>query len=307
MIFDIDANLIISLLASTLRRSVPLLLAAAGGVFSVRAGVIDLGLEGMMLAGAFFSVVGSWLTGNAWLGLLIGVLFAVLFSMVHGVMHITYRVNGSISGMCVNLLASAVTPLLLNIIFNMTGKSPTVAGLSDSNLVFLDKIPVIGKILGGQNILFVVAIVLVIISWIFLYKTTLGLRLRMVGENPQAASAVGINVRAYKYFGVAMSGVMAGLGGVYLSLGQMNLFVEEMSAGRGYIAVVIDAFGRYNPIGVFLSSIFFGFFDSVQTIFQSVLPSQLVMMTPYVITILVIVFGMRGGRTPAGTGKHVEN
>lgn len=304
---DIDVNLVYSLLASTLRRSVPLLLAATGGVFSMRAGVVDLGLEGMMLAGAFFSVLGSFVTGSAWLGLLIGILFGVIFSMLHGVLHINYRVNGSISGMSVNLLASAVTPLLLETVFKMSGKSPAVAGFSNYNMDWLINVPVIGRILGAQNILFLLAIILVVLSWIFLYKTTLGLRLRMVGENPQAASAVGLNVRAYKYFGVAMSGALAGLGGVYLSLGQMNMFVEQMSSGRGYIAVVINAFGRFNPAGVFASSIFFGFFDSLQTIFQSVLPSQLVMMTPYVITILVIVFGLRGGSAPAGTGKHVEN
>lgn len=307
MIFDWDIDLVYSILASTLRRSVPLLLAATGGAFSMRAGVLDLGLEGMMLAGSFFSILGAWWTGSAWVGLLIGVLFAVIFSMVHAVMHINYRVIGSISGMAVNLLASAITPLLLTVIFGMSGKSPMVNGFSNSNLQWLTNIPVIGRILGAQNILFFLAIILVIISWIFLFKTTLGLRMRMVGENPQAASAVGLNVRAYKYFGVAMSGCLAGLGGAYLSLGQMSLFVEEMTAGRGYIAVVINAFGRYNPAGAFAGSVFFGLFDSIQTIFQSVLPSQLVMMTPYVVTILVIVFGLRGGRSPAGTGKHIEN
>ncbi len=307
MIFDIDIDLVYSILASTLRRSVPLLLAATGGCFSMRAGVIDLGLEGMMLAGAFFSVFGAWVTGNAWLGMLIGMFFAVIFSMLHAGMHITYRVNGSISGMCVNLLASAATPLLLTIIFGMSGKSENVSSFPNSNWEWLRNIPVIGRILGAQNILFFLAVMLVIVSWIFLYKTTLGLRLRMVGENPQAASAVGLNVKAYKYFGVAMSGCFAGIAGAYLSLGQMNLFVKEMTAGRGYIAVVINAFGRYNPAGAFAGSIFFGFFDSVQTIFQSVLPSQIVMMTPYIVTILVVVFGLRGGRAPAGTGKHIEN
>ena len=128
----------------------------------------------------------------------------------------------------------------------------------------------------------------------------------MVSENPQAASTVGLNVRIYKYFGVAMSGAFAGLGGAYLSLGQMNLFVEDMTSGRGYIAVVINAFGRYNPVGALGGSLFFGFFDSLQTIFQSILPSQLVMMTPYVFTLLVITFGLKGGKAPAGVGKHVE-
>lgn len=304
MQFNID--LVYSILASTLRSSVPLILASMGGCFSMRAGVSDLGLEGMMLAGSFFAVLGSWISGNAWIGLLAGILFGAVFSMLHAVMHISYKVNASISGMCVNLLASAVTPLLLNVIFGMSGKSVSVAAFAKPNWGILQKIPVIGRILGAQNILFFLTILLVIVSWIFLYKTTLGLRMRMVSENPQAASTVGLNVRIYKYFGVAMSGAFAGLGGAYLSLGQMNLFVEDMTSGRGYIAVVINAFGRYNPVGALGGSLFFGFFDSLQTIFQSILPSQLVMMTPYVFTLLVITFGLKGGKAPAGVGKHVE-
>ena len=304
---DINVDLIYSIVASTLRSSVPLILAATGGCFSMRAGVSDLGLEGMMLAGSFFSVLGSWLTGSPWIGLLFGMAFGVIFSMLHAIMHISYKVNASISGMCVNLLAGATTPLLLNVIFGMNGKSQMVKAFSKPNWPWLQNIPVLGRILGAQNILFFLAIILVIISWVFIFRTKLGLRMRMVSENPQAASTVGVNVKAYKYFGVAMSGCLSGLAGAYLSLGQMNLFVEQMTSGRGYIAVVINAFGRNNPIGALLGSIFFGFFDSLQTIFQSVLPSQLVMMTPYVFTMLVITFALRGGKGPAGVGKHVEN
>ncbi|MDO5348492.1 MAG: ABC transporter permease [Lachnospiraceae bacterium] len=302
----LNMNLISSILASTLRSSVPLILASMGGCFSTKAGVSDLGLEGMMLAGSFFAVLGSWFSGNAWIGLFTGILFGIIISMLHAVMHITYKVNASISGMCVNLLASAITPLLLEIVFHMGGKSVAVAAFEKPDGIWIKKIPVIGPILASQNILFFITIVLVAAGWIFLYKTKIGLRMRMVGENPQAASTVGLNVNRYKYFGVAASGALAGFGGAYLSLGQMNLFVENMTSGRGYIAVVIDAFGRYNPAGVLAGSLFFGFFDSVQTMFQSVFPSQLVMMTPYVITLFVIIFVVKGGRGPAGMGKHVE-
>lgn len=302
-----NSDLIYSILASTLRSSVPLILASMGGAFSMRAGVSDLGLEGMMLSGAFFSVVGSWLSGNPWIGLLFGAAFGILFSMLHALMHITYKVNASISGMAVNLFAAAVTPLLVTLIFGLSGKSATVEAFAKPNWVWLNNIPVLGRILGTQNIMFYMTIAIVIVGWIFLYKTKLGLRMRMVSENPQAASTVGLNVKAYKYFGVAMSGCLAGLGGAYLSLGQMNLFVEEMTAGRGYIAVVINAFGKYNPVGAMAGSLFFGFFDSLQTIFQNILPSQIVMMTPYVFTLLIITFAVRGGRGPAGVGKHVED
>ena len=300
-------RLIISILSSSLRGSVPLILAATGGSFSNRAGVSDLGLEGMMLFGAFFGVYGSYISGSAWVGLLFGAMFGVIISMLHAVMHITYRVNASISGMCVNLLGTASTPLLLNAIYGRNGNSPQVQGFAKINIPALNSIPFIGPILNSQSILFYVTIVMVVLGWIFMYKTTLGLRMRMVAENPQAASTVGIKVTAYKYFGVAMSGLFAGMGGAYLSLSQMNLFVENMTSGRGYISVVISSFGQYNPLGAMAGSLFFGFFDSLQTIFQSTLPSQLMMMAPYLFTMLVIVFGVKRSKAPAGIGKHVEN
>jgi len=301
------SQLIISIISSALRSSVPLILAATGGSFSSRSGVSELGLEGMMLGGAFFAVWGSHITGSPWIGLIFGAVFGVVFSMLHAVMHITYRVNASISGMCVNLLATAVTPLLLNFFYGLNGKSVTVNGFGKIRIPLLEKIPVIGPILNSQSVLFYLTIVIVAVSWIFMYKTTPGLRMRMVSENPQAASTVGLNVAGYKYFGVAMSGALSGLAGAYLSLSQMNMFVENMTNGRGYIAVVINAFGHYNPLGAMLGSLFFGFFDSLQTVFQSVLPSHLVMMTPYVFTMIVLIFGMKRSHAPAGIGKHVEN
>lgn len=300
-------NLIISIIASSLRSSVPLILAATGGAFSNRAGVTDLGLEGMMLSGSFFAVCGSYVSGSAWIGFLCGAVFGAVISMLHAVMHVTFRVNASISGMCVNLLSAAVTPLILTAAFSMKGKTPQVAGFSKVNTAWLQRIPFIGPILANQSILFYLTIVLVVAGWYFLYKTTPGLRMRMVGESPQAANTVGLNVIGYKYFGVALSGAFAGLGGAYLSLSQMNLFVENMTSGRGYIAVVISSFGRYNPLGAMAGSLFFGFFDSLQTIFQSTLPSQLVMMAPYLFTLIVIVFGTKKSKAPAGIGKHVED
>lgn len=260
-----------------------------------------------MLSGAFFAVVGSYFSGSAWIGLFCGAFFGAVAAMLHAVMHITYRVNASISGMCVNLLATAGTPILLETIFGMSGKSAQVAGFSKLNLTWLGEIPFIGPILNAQTIVCYVAIALVVLGWVFMYKTKLGLRMRMVGENPQAASTVGLNVAAYRYFGVAMSGAFSGLGGAYLSLSQMDLFVEGMTNGRGYIAVVINAFGQHNPLGALAGSLFFGFFDSLQTIFQSALPSQLVMMAPYLVTLIVLVFGIKQSKAPAGIGKHIES
>lgn len=298
------ATIILVVLSSTLRMSIPLILAAAGGSFSMRAGVSDLGCEGMMLAGSFFGVWGAYLTGSEWMGLLFAMVFGAIFSLLHALLHVTYRVNATISGMCVNLLGLAVTPLLLDIIWGMNGKSPQVAAFKPLKWEWLNRIPIIGDIFGSQSILFYIAIVLCVAGWLFMFKTSKGMRMRTVGENPQAASTVGLNVTGYKYFGVMMSGIFCGLGGAYLSLGQLNLFVEGMTAGRGYIAVVINALGRYNPVGALFGSLFFGFFDSLQNVFQNVLPSQLMMTAPYVFTLLVITFGLKRTHTPAGVGKY---
>ncbi len=304
-------NLLTIVISSAFRSFIPLVLASLGGAFSSRAGVSDLGLEGMMLFGAFFGAFGSYISGNAWVGIMFGICFGALSSLLHGLMHISFKVNASISGMCVNLLASATTPILLYSVFGQMGKSSRVAGFGKVRIEFLQGIPVIGAIVNSQSIFFYLTILIVIVSWFVFFKTKFGLRLRMVGENPSAASTVGLKVNAYKYFGVAMSGALAGLAGAYLSLAQMDLFVEEMTNGRGYIAVVIDEFGGFNPVGILLGSLFFGFFDSLQTLFQSSLPSQLVMATPYVLTMLVIVINSARNdgmsRKPAGIGKFADS
>ncbi len=302
------SNTLYIVLISTLRMSIPLILATTGAAFSVRAGISELGCEGMMIAGAIFSVLGSYITGSAWFGIFFGIFFGVLFSLIHGSLHITYRVNQTISGMCVNLLAAAVAPLILQIVWNAKTISSAVASFKKLDNPLLRNIPLIGNILAEQNILFYLTFVIVGLSWIFMFKTKNGLRMRMVGENPVAAGTVGLNTVAYKYFGTAMCGALCGLGGAYLSLGQMNMFVNGMTAGRGYIAMVINAFGRFSPIGAVLGSLFFGFFDALQTIFQNErIPSHVVMMMPYILTLIVISFGLRNSRAPAGVGKHHDD
>lgn len=297
-------NLMEVVLISSLRMSIPMALASAGAAFSMRAGVSDLGCEGMMISGALFSVITSFYTGSPWLGLLGGVLAGGIISMLHAVMHITYKVNATISGMSVNLLGMAISPLLLQVIWHQRNSSVRVNGFTPVNLSWLGKIPVIGKILNQQNIIFYLALVLILVGWFFIFRTTRGLRMRMVSENPLAASSVGINVTGYKYFGVLICGLLSGLGGAYLSMGQLDLYVDGITAGRGYIAVVINAFGQYNPIGTFFGSLFFGFFDSLQIILQgTAIPNQIIMMMPYAFTLLVITFGIRKSQSPAGVGK----
>ncbi|WP_395546527.1 MULTISPECIES: ABC transporter permease [unclassified Lacrimispora] len=302
------SNLILLIVISTIRMSIPMVLASSGAAFSMRAGVSDLGCEGMMISGSLFAVIVSYYTGSAWLGLLGGILAGGVISMLHAVMHVTYRVNATISGMCINLLGLAISPLILQLIWQQRNSSSRVSAFSPIKIDALDKIPVLGNILNQQNVLFYLSVVFIIIGYVFMFRTTKGLRMRMVGENPQAASTVGINVTGYKYFGVLMCGLLCGMGGAYLSIGQLDLFVDGMTAGRGYIAVVINAFGRYNPIGALLGSMFFGFFDSLQVIFQdSGVPNQVMRMIPYLFTLVVIAFGVRRSHTPAGVGKFHDS
>lgn len=302
------SNILYVVIVSTVRMSVPMILASTGAVFSVRVGMMALGIEGMMIAGAFFGVLGSFLTGSPWIGVAFGIVFGILFSLIHAILGIQYKVNQTLSGMSVNLLGAAVAPLLLQLIWKAKGITPKVAGFSTLDINWLNKIPFIGSILAGQNILFYITLVIVIVSWVFMFKTPQGLRMRMVGENPVAASTVGIKVRFYKYIGVMLSGALSGLGGAYLSLAQLDMYVDGMTAGRGYIAMVIATLGKNSPIGALFGSLFFGFFDSLQTIFQGgKIPTQLVMTLPYILTMLVVVFGLRSARNPAGIGKYHDD
>lgn len=299
------ANVLYVVLVSTLRMSIPLILTTTGAAFSVRAGISELGCEGMMIAGAVFGVLGSYLTGNAWAGLAFAACFGVLFSLLHAVLHVTYKVNQTISGMSVNLLGAAAAPLLLQLVWKSKSLSGSVPAFHKLDASWLRSIPLAGPLLAEQNILFYLTFVIVILSWFFLFRTPLGLRLRMVGENPVAAGTVGIRVVAYKYFGTMMCGALSGLGGAYLSMGQLDMYVDGMTAGRGYIAMVINAFGHYSPLGAVAGSIFFGFFDALQTVFQNALvPSHIIMMLPYVLTLAVLSFGLRNAHSPAGVGRY---
>lgn len=299
------ANILYVVVVSTIRMSVPMILASVGAAFSVRSGIMALGCEGMMIAGAFFAVMGSFFTGSPWMGILFGIVFGIIFSLLHGVLNIRYKVNQTLSGMSVNLLAAAVAPLILQIVWKSKGISPKVASFKKLNIGILEEIPILGSILAEQNILFYITLILVVVGYYYMFKTPQGLRMRMVGENPVAANTVGINVVGYKYLGVMLSGAFNGLAGAYLSLAQLDMYIDGMTAGRGYIAMVISTFGKNSPVGAMLGSLFFGFFDALQTIFQGgVIPSQIVRTLPYVLTMLVVVFGLKSARNPAGMGKH---
>lgn len=300
--------MIVLLIAATLRMAVPYILATTGGSFSVRVGITDLGCEGMMIGGAFFGVIGSYYSGNPWVGLLCGVLAGICFGLLNGLLHITFKVNPAISGVCVNLLSTALAPLLLKLIFDNESMSPIVTNFGNYADSWLAELPVVGEILKTQNVLFFIMLIVVVIAWLFMFKTKYGLRMRMVGENPVAASTVGLNVVAYKYFGEVVCGAMSGLAGVYLSLGQLNMFTEGMTAGRGYICMVINVISGYNPLRTILGGAFFAFFEALRTVIQNAeINANFLMMIPYIMTLLVIVISARRSLPPAGMGKHHDD
>ncbi len=292
---------------ATLRMAVPLALVTLGATFSVLCGVSELGCEGMMIAGAFFGVLASYLSGSRWLGVFFAMLAGIVFALVHGLMHVVYKVNHTISGMAVNLLASAFAPLLVKLVWNTNSITPTVDSFKTYEHTALKRIPGL-SFLSEMNIFFFAVLLLVCISWFYFFKTKRGFRMRSVGENPQAANTLGINVIGYKLAGVAICGALSGLGGASLSLGQLSQYVDGMTAGRGYIAMVINAFGHYRPLGSLLGALFFGFFDALQLVLQSsAIPSQFLMMLPYVVTLLIVSFGLKRIKQPAGVGKHHDN
>jgi ABC-type uncharacterized transport system permease subunit len=296
-------------MASTLRAATPLIFAALGGVFSERSGVINIGLDGIMLLSAFFGMYGSYLTHNPWAGVLLGMLVGGLIAAVHAVFSIEFRANQVVSGVAINLLATAATSTFLLKIFHTAGQSEAVAKIEDWRIPFLADLPFLGDAFGKLNPLVYLALLLVGLSAFFLFRTALGLRIRSVGENPEAAATVGVSVRKIRYLAVIVSGLLGGLGGVFLSLGSMDLFKENMTAGRGFIALAAMITGKWHPVGAFLACLLFGFAEALEGQFQLLgleVPTQFLHMLPYLCT-LVLILGVIGRSTaPAADGIPYE-
>ena len=298
-----------ALLAAMLRYATPLVFASLGGLFSERSGVVNIGLEGMMLMGAFFAVWGSDVTGTWVLGLLIGVLAGAGMGLIHAFFSITLRADQIVSGTAVNFLALGLTSYLFIKLYGEQGTPTDISSIPDASLGFLDDIPGVGNflhdVLGVLDTMIWVAIVLVFLTWIVVFKTTIGLRLRSVGEHPRAADTVGINVYAIRYGAVTLSGVLAAAGGAYLSLGFVNSFEQNLTAGRGFIALAALIFGNWRPVGAAAACLLFGFSsalgDSLQEYSLSI--ATLFEALPYVLTLLAVAAVIGRTRPPAAVGK----
>lgn len=283
-------NDIINLLFTTLRMSTPLILAGMGGLIGERSGVLNIGLEGMMLTGSFAGVLGSYLTQNAWMGLLFGVFAGMFMAMIHAFISITCGGNQTISGIGINMLAIGLTSFGLRAVFGRAGSSDTVPSLPE--ITFLKDIPVMGKYLGSLSPYVYLALVFVAVVWFVFYKTPVGLRLRITGEDPRVAETAGVDVWKLRYISMLVCGALAGMGGAYLSVAQMNLFQESMVSGRGFLAMAAIIMGKWTPLGTLASSLFFGFFDALQLQLQLLpdvtIPSEFMRMLPYVMCLIAL-------------------
>ncbi len=309
--------ILINLLAQTLRIATPLIFAALGGIFSEKSGVVNIGLEGMMVIGAFFAVYGSYLFSPVLgpvFGPLVGILFGVLaggvLGLIHAVLSIHLRADQVISGTAINLFSTALASFLIYKLFNgKGGQTDIVTGLSYNIPDGIKNIPFIGDFISQLNWFVILAIILVFVSHYVIYKTPLGLRIRAVGEHPKAADTLGIGVYKMRYLCVILSGMLAGLGGAALSLGITPLYREGMVAGRGFIALAAVIFGNWNPFGAFGASLLFAFGSAFNIFAQGLswnLPTEVYDVIPYLLTMLALA-GFVGKTTgPLASGKPYD-
>ncbi len=289
---------VVLLIASTLRFATPLIFASMGGVISEKSGVVNIGLEGMMTIGCFFGVLGSHLYGPTF-GILLGILAGALIGLLHAFLCINLRSNQIISGTAINLFATAFTVFLVGKIFNMGNQTDPVPGIQ-SLPAFLTKIPLIGPFLKELNWFVILAVIVVFAMIFLLYKTKLGLRIRAVGEHPKAADTLGINVYKIRYLCVILSGALAGLAGVALTLGTTPLYREGMVAGKGFIALGAVIFGNWKPKNTAFACLLFAFADALQIKAQGFgwhLPTEIYYVLPYVLTLFALA-GFIGKTTP---------
>lgn len=286
----------VALLTATLRMATPLIFAAMGGLLSERSGVMNIGLEGMMLLGAFFAVAGTHWTGTPWLGLPIGIACAAVGGLVHAFWCITLRGNQIVAGTAINLIAAGLTAFLIQIIWGRAGGSDSVSKLPD--------------VFGGVNLLVIAALVIVPLLHVFLFRTKQGLHTMASGESPQAAESVGINVTRDRYIAVIASGALAGAGGAFLSIGNLSYFTLDMTAGRGFIALAAVIFGGWTPFGAAGAALLFGTAQAVQIQAQATpgfpISSDLLVALPYLLTLVAVTGLIRNSTAPAGLGKHAS-
>ncbi|MCZ8078744.1 MAG: ABC transporter permease [Rhodobacteraceae bacterium] len=313
-----DYATLLQLLDTTLRLATPLLFACLAGLYSERAGIFDIGLEGKMLMAAMASASVAFLTGSVWAGLLAGMGASLVMAGLHGVASITFRGNQLISGVALNFVASGITVLIAQRLFGQGGRTPPLSGdarFEAITLPFAEElrgVPVLGplyaEVISGHPLLVYVALAMVPLTWWVLYRTRFGLRLRAVGENPAAVDTAGISVVGLRFAAVAITGILCGLAGAYMATALQAGFGREMTAGRGYIALAALIFAKWRPVAALWACLLFGFFqalalrpDVVEAVVQVKIPVPFLDALPYVLTVLVLA-GFVGKAIPPRAG-----
>jgi len=281
----------LTLIQHTIRTATPLILAALGGLLTEHAGILNIGMEGMILLGSFFGIVGSYFFSSALMGVLLAVISGIIAGLIYGYFVVELESDEFIIGIAMNIFAGGLTVFLLRSIFGVKGafSSPDIVPLPKISFPGVDKIPVLDVIFNNHTIFVYISWILVVLIYIYLYKTPRGMWLRASGEYPEALETVGISPKKMKYISSLGCGILCSLAGVHLSLGYLTLFTENMSADRGFIAVAAIIFGRANPIKTFIAALMFGFFDALGIRMQVVgVPSQFTQMLPYLVTVLTL-------------------
>jgi len=290
--------------AATLRISVPYALAAVGASFSERGGVINIGLEGIMLNGALGYVLAAYASGNPWLGLLAALGAGFATAALHALVAVTLRADQITSGIGINLLAAGLTRFVLRQVFHSSSNSPRVVGLPDWNLANVGAIPGIGPVLATPLVPLTIALVIVA-QWV-MFRSVFGLRLRSVGERPEAPAALGISVPRARWRGVLISGLFAGLAGAWLA-SEQHCFTDGMTGGRGYIAIAAMIVGQWTPVGAAAACVLFGAAEALQITLQgSASPSELLQMLPYLVTMLALAGFIGRAVAPRAIGEPYD-
>jgi len=289
---------ILAIFASSIRLAIPYILAGLGGTYSERSGVVNIGLEGMMLTGAFTAVAATNASGSAWVGLLAAILAGMLLGVVHAVVCVTFKADQIVSGLALIIFAAGITVFCAWLLYNRT----QIQVEFYLRVPVLHKIPVFKVIFNQIPPLVFLTVAIVIASHFIIFKTVFGLRLRSVGEHPQAADTLGISVAKMRYTGVIISGALSGMAGAYLSLEHAHYFVKGISAGRGFIGLASMIFGKWTPFGTAGAGMLFGFGEAIKPYLPKVVPSQFIDMIPYVLTILVLASAIGRATPPASIG-----
>jgi ABC-type uncharacterized transport system permease subunit len=297
-----------ALLAAMLRFATPLIFAAMGGILSERSGVINIGLEGMMLMGAFWGLWGAEVTGSWVIGLLVGMVAGLLLALLHALFSVTLRADQIVSGFAMTFLAAGITGFFYVSIYGTEGTPDNIPRAPDVTVPGLEAIPFVGDVIGRMNILIWLGLLTCLLTWLLVFRTPMGLRLRSVGENPLAAQTAGVSPVRVRYVAVAISGMLAAIGGAYLSIGFVGSFVEDMTAGRGYIALAVLICGRWLPAGALVFACLFGFCSALAQRLPvfSEQAATLFQALPYVVTLIAVAGVVGRSIPPAAIGRPLD-